>query len=34
MLFDLTPMSIGLMIGVFVVCAIIYVTFVRRELKK
>jgi hypothetical protein len=32
-MFELTPLSIGLMIGVFVVCTFIFVTFVRRELK-
>ncbi len=32
-MFELTPVSVGLMIGIFVVCAAIFIAFVRSELK-
>ena len=32
-MFELTPLNIALMIGVFIVISVIFVAFIRRELK-
>lgn len=33
MLFEITPLSVMLMIGLFVIVSAIFIIFVRRELK-